>query len=180
MPQCQYCAALQSSACQPLSLPGAGQIAPGGFERESLDHHRTQAIEIDKGMELFAVSTRTRGCHNRILQRQTCNLDTQIRSALLPRRLPLSRNAVPGDPSILGNDNTGILMAGTTKCTVLRYLPGGMVNYLRRGTAMPAEVGEVAPDFTLPSVSEGDISLSQYRGQKHVVLSFHVFDFTSG
>ena len=71
-------------------------------------------------------------------------------------------------------------MAGTTKCTMLRYRPGGMVNYLKKGTAMPAEVGEVAPDFTLPSVSEGDISLSQYRGQKHVVLSFHVFDFTSG
>ena len=55
-----------------------------------------------------------------------------------------------------------------------------MVNYLTKGTAMPAEVGDVAPDFTLPSVSEGDISLSQYRDQKHVVLSFHVFDFTSG
>jgi peroxiredoxin len=55
-----------------------------------------------------------------------------------------------------------------------------MVNYLKKGRTMPAEVGEVAPDFTLPSVSEGDISLSQYRGQKHVVLSFHVFDFTSG
>ena len=81
---------------------------------------------------------------------------------------------------LLGNDNTGILMAGTTKCTMLRYLLGGMVNYLKKGIAMPAEVGEVAPDFTLPSVSEGDISLSQYRGQKHVVLSFHVFDFTSG
>jgi hypothetical protein len=71
-------------------------------------------------------------------------------------------------------------MAGTTKCRMLRYLPRGMVNYLKKGIAMPAEVGEVAPDFTLPSVSEGDISLSQYRGQKHVVLSFHVFDFTSG
>jgi len=55
-----------------------------------------------------------------------------------------------------------------------------MVNNLRKGIAMPGEVGEVAPDFTLPSVSEGDISLSQYRGQKHVILSFHVFDFTSG
>ena len=45
---------------------------------------------------------------------------------------------------------------------------------------MAAEIGDVAPDFTLPSVSEGDISLSQYRGEKFVVLSFHVFDFTSG
>ena len=45
---------------------------------------------------------------------------------------------------------------------------------------MSGEVGEVAPDFKLPSVSEGDITLSQYKGQKNVVLSFHVFDFTSG
>ena len=45
---------------------------------------------------------------------------------------------------------------------------------------MTLEVGEIAPDFTLPSVNEGDISLSQYRGEKTVVLSFHVFDFTGG
>ena len=45
---------------------------------------------------------------------------------------------------------------------------------------MAAEVGDVAPDFSLPSVSEGDITLQQFRGQKHVILSFHVFDFTSG
>jgi peroxiredoxin len=54
------------------------------------------------------------------------------------------------------------------------------MNHLEKERAMPAEVGEVAPDFTLPSVSEGDITLSQYHGNKHVVLSFHVFDFTSG
>ena len=44
---------------------------------------------------------------------------------------------------------------------------------------MPAEVGDLAPDFTLPSVNEGDINLGQYRGKKNVILSFHVFDFTS-
>ncbi len=45
---------------------------------------------------------------------------------------------------------------------------------------MPAEVGDAAPDFTLPSVSEGDISLSSFRGSKNVILSFHVLDFTGG
>jgi peroxiredoxin (alkyl hydroperoxide reductase subunit C) len=45
---------------------------------------------------------------------------------------------------------------------------------------MPAEVGDAAPDFTLPSVNEGDVTLSQYRGKKHVILSFHVLDFTGG
>ena len=45
---------------------------------------------------------------------------------------------------------------------------------------MPADIGDAAPDFTLPSVEQGDITLSSYNGQKTVVLSFHVFDFTSG
>ena len=45
---------------------------------------------------------------------------------------------------------------------------------------MPGQVGEAAPDFKLPSPEHGDITLSQYQGEKTVVLSFHVFDFTSG
>ena len=51
---------------------------------------------------------------------------------------------------------------------------------MEKGKDMPAQIGDTAPDFTLPSVSEGDITLSSYKGEKHVVLSFHVFDFTSG
>jgi|TARA_B100000745_G_scaffold249522_1_gene171556 peroxiredoxin len=43
---------------------------------------------------------------------------------------------------------------------------------------MPAQVGDVAPEFKLPS-ADGDLSLSDYKG-KTVVLSFHVFDFTAG
>ena len=45
---------------------------------------------------------------------------------------------------------------------------------------MPAAVGDMAPEFKLPSVGHGDVTLSQYRGQSHVVLSFHVLDFTGG
>ncbi len=42
---------------------------------------------------------------------------------------------------------------------------------------MPVEsrfvkVGKEAPDFTLPSVQGGDVSLSDYKGKKHVVLVF--------
>ena len=44
---------------------------------------------------------------------------------------------------------------------------------------MPAEVGDLAPDFKLPS-PDGDVSLADYKGNKNVILSFHVFDFTSG
>ena len=42
------------------------------------------------------------------------------------------------------------------------------------------EVGQEAPDFTLRSHQGEDVTLSQYRDQKHVVLSFHVASFTGG
>ncbi len=42
------------------------------------------------------------------------------------------------------------------------------------------DVGQVAPEFTLRSQDGEQIALSQYKGQKNVVLSFHVSSFTSG
>ena len=39
-------------------------------------------------------------------------------------------------------------------------------------STLKVKIGESAPDFTLPSVSGEKISLSQYRGKKHVVISF--------
>ena len=45
---------------------------------------------------------------------------------------------------------------------------------------MALEVGTVAPDFTLPSHTGDNVTLSQYKGQKHVILSFHVLTFTGG
>jgi AhpC/TSA family len=45
------------------------------------------------------------------------------------------------------------------------------------------KVGDLAPDFKL-KYSDGrdlkEVSLSQYRGQKQVVLAFYVFAFTGG
>ncbi len=43
-----------------------------------------------------------------------------------------------------------------------------------------SEVGEAAPDFTLPAHNGSAITLSDYRGKKNVVLSFHIFSFTGG
>ncbi len=45
---------------------------------------------------------------------------------------------------------------------------------------MAVEVGQPAPDFSLPNQAGEQVSLSQFGGQKNVVLSFHVFDFTGG
>ena len=39
------------------------------------------------------------------------------------------------------------------------------------------EVGERAPDFTLPSTTGGDISLRDFRGKKFVLLEFYGADF---
>ena len=37
---------------------------------------------------------------------------------------------------------------------------------------LKVKVGDIAPDFTLPSVSGEKVTLSQYRGKKHVMISF--------
>ena len=42
------------------------------------------------------------------------------------------------------------------------------------------DVGQAAPDFTLTSQTGESVSLSAYKGQKNVVLSFHIFSFTGG
>ena len=39
-------------------------------------------------------------------------------------------------------------------------------------SVMKVKIGQLAPDFTLPSISEEKVSLNQYRGKKNVVLSF--------
>ena len=41
-----------------------------------------------------------------------------------------------------------------------------------RDSELKVRVGEKAPDFSLPAVSNGKVSLSQFRGKKNVVISF--------
>ena len=45
---------------------------------------------------------------------------------------------------------------------------------------MPLKVGDVAPDFTLTDASRNKVSLSDFKGQKHVVLAFYLLAFTPG
>jgi peroxiredoxin len=40
------------------------------------------------------------------------------------------------------------------------------------------EIGDKAPDFTLPSTTGGKISLSQFRGKKLVLIEFYGADFS--
>ena len=49
-------------------------------------------------------------------------------------------------------------------------------------SSMP-KVGDMAPDFSLKYVDSSgmhDVTLSQYRGKKQVVLAFYIFAFTGG
>jgi peroxiredoxin len=43
-----------------------------------------------------------------------------------------------------------------------------------------AEVGQKAPDFSLPVSREQKVSLQDFAGKKNVVLAFYPLDFTGG
>jgi hypothetical protein len=57
----------------------------------------------------------------------------------------------------------------------LGFLLAGVVGMVPVATAL--EVGERAPDFTLPSTMGGEVSLSQFRGKNHILLEFYLSDF---
>lgn len=42
------------------------------------------------------------------------------------------------------------------------------------------KVGDVAPNFTLPSDQRKPVTLADYRGKKNVMLAFYVLAFTGG
>ena len=60
---------------------------------------------------------------------------------------------------------------------MLGLLLAGVWTGANVGVATAVEVGEHAPDFTLPSTTGDKISLSQFRGKKLVVVEFYVAAF---
>ena len=56
-------------------------------------------------------------------------------------------------------------------------LVGAALLLFNIGDVMALKVGEKAPDFTLPSTTGEKISLSQFQGEKPVVLFFYIFAF---
>ena len=46
------------------------------------------------------------------------------------------------------------------------------------GAASALQVGEQAPDFALPATTADEVKLSDFVGQKHVVIFFYVGAFT--
>ena len=44
----------------------------------------------------------------------------------------------------------------------------------------PLKIGDMAPDFTLPSTTGGTVHLADFRGKNTVVLAFFPAAFTGG
>ena len=53
----------------------------------------------------------------------------------------------------------------------------GLVVVAGTRSAMAVEAGQPAPDFKLASTMGGDVSLSDFRGKKWVLLEFYGADF---
>ena len=68
---------------------------------------------------------------------------------------------------MLANRIKGLFLSSVLLATVLGVA----------GVATAVEVGEKAPDFTLPSTTGKDISLSQFQGKQLVLIEFYGTDF---
>ena len=68
------------------------------------------------------------------------------------------------------NISRRLLLAGTA----------GIPLFAENAAPTTLKVGDIAPDFTLPSTQGGNVHLADYRGTNTVVLAFFVAAFTGG
>jgi len=54
------------------------------------------------------------------------------------------------------------------------------LNAQQPANPVPLKVGDVAPNFTLPSTQGGKVTLADYKGKNPVVLAFFPAAFTGG
>ena len=72
---------------------------------------------------------------------------------------------------------------GSAVLMMLAFLPFGALAQDQQPTITTTnlKVGDVAPDFTLPSdQGRSGVSLSSFKGKKNVILAFYVLAFTGG
>lgn len=68
-----------------------------------------------------------------------------------------------------------------TSCVVLLAIFGAAAfAQLPSAQSTTLKVGDMAPDFTLPSTQGGEVTLSSFRGKQTVVLAFFPAAFTGG
>ena len=69
-----------------------------------------------------------------------------------------------------------MLAKRTKKLSLLGVLIVGVLGIA--GVATAVEIGEKAPDFTLPNTIGNDISLSQFQGKQLVLIEFYGQDYS--
>ncbi|MEY4168142.1 MAG: hypothetical protein RIR52_1966 [Acidobacteriota bacterium] len=87
-----------------------------------------------------------------------------------------------GDQEILQEENNMLkkaIMAGFAGL-LLMAMSGIAPAQAPAAAAPKLKVGDLAPDFTLPGTDGKTYKLSDFRGQKNVVLAFYVLAFTGG
>ena len=67
------------------------------------------------------------------------------------------------------------MVLGSVPRLGMLLLAGGVLGVPAVANAL--EVGDKAPEFTLPATTGGTISLHQFRGKKAVLLEFYGADF---
>lgn len=61
---------------------------------------------------------------------------------------------------------------------LLKRLLAGVAFALATQSAYALQVGDKAPDFSLPSSSSGTVSLSDFEGKKSLIVFFYIGAFT--
>ena len=76
-----------------------------------------------------------------------------------------------------------MLVAGLLASALLAASGGPLSAQSKKTDSAMPKVGDTAPDFKLHYFDGNDlkdVSLSDYRGKKNVVLAFYIFAFTGG
>jgi peroxiredoxin Q/BCP len=63
---------------------------------------------------------------------------------------------------------------------IVAVLLSGVILSLGTSHALAMQVGDKAPDFTLPGTTAEEIKLADYVGKKPVVVFFYIGAFTRG
>ena len=66
------------------------------------------------------------------------------------------------------------------KRLVVAVLLSGVILSIGVSHALALQVGDKAPDFTLPGTTAEEIKLAEYMGKKPVVVFFYIGAFTRG
>jgi len=81
---------------------------------------------------------------------------------------------------IAGYEEVRLMLIRVFSLTILLVLSGVALAQQPAPPKTQLKVGDAAPDFSLTDTNGKPVRLSDFRGQKNVVLAFYVLAFTGG